>query len=83
MASSKSATESPPAGWARRTLGWWLLALLMIALSWQSGSVQRDYLLEGLKMQGQQQLDLYVSQLEAKLDRYAFVPALLAEDFRL
>ncbi|MGB5563858.1 MAG: ATP-binding protein [Sedimenticolaceae bacterium] len=83
MVSSNSAAESPSAGRVRLAPGWWLLALIMLTLSWQLGSVQRGYLLEGLKMQGQQELNLYVSHLEAKLDRYAFVPALLAEDFRL
>ena len=83
MASSNSAAETPPVSRARRTFSLWLLALLILGVSWYLGNIQRDALLQQLELQGQQELDLYVSHLEGQLDRYAFLPALLADDFRL
>jgi len=40
-------------------------------------------LLDDLERKGRQELDLYVSHLSGQLNRYAFLPALLADDFRL
>jgi two-component system C4-dicarboxylate transport sensor histidine kinase DctB len=67
----------------KRRLGWWGGAALMLLLSWYAGSVQREALLDELELQGRQELDLYVSSLEGQLDHYAFLPPLLAGDFRL
>lgn len=55
----------------------------MLALAWYLGNLQRASLLEQLALQGRQELDLYVSHLSGQLDRYAFLPALLADDQRL
>ena len=55
----------------------------MLALSWYFGELQREALLDELELQGRQELDLYVSHLEGQLDRFAFLPPLLAGDFRL
>ena len=82
MVSSNSNADRPvwrlPSG-----LGWWLLAGLILALSWYVGTVQRDSLLAQLEVDGRQQLDLYVSHLAGQLDEYDFLPALLADDDRL
>ena len=82
MASSSSPETARIARLPRSPL-WWLLALSILALSWQLGSLQRSSLLGQLERKGQQELDLYVSHLAGQLDRYAFLPALLADDFRL
>jgi len=55
----------------------------MLFLSWQLGSVQRESLLDELELQARQELELYVSHLRGQLDHYAFLPPLLAGDFRL
>lgn len=60
-----------------------LLVLVMLGLSWHLGSLQRESLLEQLEQQGRRSLDLYVSHLAGQLDRFAFLPALLADDRRL
>lgn len=79
MASSSSTDPgAPPVRW-----GGWLVAAVLFALAWQIGSLQRDALLDELKNQGRQEVDLYVSHLAGQLNRYAFLPALLADDFRL
>lgn len=82
MASSNSSADRalrrlPP------SLGWWLLAGVMLALSWYTGNVQRDSLLAQLEVDGRQELDLYVAHLAGQLDEFAFLPALLADDHRL
>jgi two-component system C4-dicarboxylate transport sensor histidine kinase DctB len=64
-------------------LAWWGGAALLLLLSWYVGEIQREALLDGLELQARQELDLYVSHLEGQLDRYAFLPPLLAGDFRL
>jgi len=66
-----------------RRWGWRLTALALLALAWQLGSLQRSVLLDEVEAQGRQELDLYVSHLAGQLNRYAFLPALLADDFRL
>jgi two-component system C4-dicarboxylate transport sensor histidine kinase DctB len=66
-----------------RRWGWRLTVLAVLALAWQLGSLQRNALLDELEDQGRQELDLYVSHLAGQLNRYAFLPALLADDFRL
>ncbi len=84
MASSNSADPPPPAApGVPQALGWSLLAAAVLALSWYLGSVQRESALRQLESSGQQELDLYVSHLAGQLDRFAFLPALLAGDFRL
>jgi two-component system C4-dicarboxylate transport sensor histidine kinase DctB len=80
--SSKSAETS--SGRRRSVaLAGWLLASLLVGLSWWLGSLQREALLGELEDKGRQELDLYVSHLAGQLNRYAFLPALLADDFRL
>lgn len=83
MASSNSAAEARQTGRLKRRLGWLGLAAFMLILSWYLGSVQRESLLDELELQGRQELALYVSHLESQLERYAFLPPLLAGDFRL
>lgn len=83
MASSNSVVEARQTGRLKRRLGWLGLAAFMLILSWYLGSVQRESLLDELELQGRQELALYVSHLESQLERYAFLPPLLAGDFRL
>jgi len=85
MGSSNSATEPVPGTGSatRQRLAWSLLALSMLALAWYLGSLQRSALLEQLELQGRQELDLYVSHLAGQLNRFAFLPALLADEQRL
>lgn len=60
-----------------------LLALGALALSWYVGWLQRAALLEDIELKARQELDLYVSHLEGQLDRFAYLPPLLGDDFRL
>ena len=83
MASSSSAAESAQGHGLKDGLAWWGAAALMLLLSWYVGEIQREALLDELELQARQELDLYVSHLEGQLDRYAFLPPLLAGDFRL
>lgn len=83
MASSSSAAESAQGHGLKDGLAWWGGAALMLLLSWYVGEIQREALLDELELQARQELDLYVSHLEGQLDRYAFLPPLLAGDFRL
>ena len=83
MASSSSAAESAQGYGLKDGLAWWGGAALMLLLSWYVGEIQREALLDELELQARQELDLYVSHLEGQLDRYAFLPPLLAGDFRL
>ena len=83
MASSSSAAESAQGHGLKNGLAWWGGAALMLLLSWYVGEIQREALLDELELQARQELDLYVSHLEGQLDRYAFLPPLLAGDFRL
>ena len=55
----------------------------MVGLAWFLGDIQRASLLRQLERQGRQELDLYVSHLAGQLGRFAFLPALLADDRRL
>ena len=82
MASSNSGAD-PAVRRLPPSLGWWLLAGVMLTLSWYAGNVQRDSLLAQLEVEGRQQLDLYVSHFAGQLDEFAFLPALLADDHRL
>jgi len=61
----------------------WLLALAVLALAWSAGGLHREVLLDELERKGRQELDVYVSHLSGQLNRFAFLPALLADDFRL
>jgi len=85
MASSNSAAETRGSGspLTGSRWGWWLLAALILVISWYLGGLQREALLDELELQGRQELDLYVSHLEGQFERYAFLPPLLAGDFRL
>ncbi|MCB1775081.1 MAG: sensor histidine kinase, partial [Gammaproteobacteria bacterium] len=76
-------SNSTEARAAVRRWGWRLTVLAVVAAAWQLGSLQRQALLEDLQDQGRQELNLYVSHLVGQLNRYAFLPALLADDFRL
>ena len=62
---------------------WWLLGGAFFLAAWYVGNLHRDQLLQDLQEQGREELDLYVAHLTGQLDRYAFLPALLADDFRL
>jgi two-component system C4-dicarboxylate transport sensor histidine kinase DctB len=83
MAFSNSADSPLPVAGLPRALGWSLLAVAVLAVSWYLGSLQRESALRQLEISGRQELDLYVSHLAGQLDRFAFLPALLADDFRL
>lgn len=60
-----------------------LAAILTLLFAWWLGALQHRALLDELALKGRQQLDLYVSYLNGQLGRYAFLPALLADDDRL
>lgn len=83
MASSNSEAEAIPASRPRQFPGWWLLAASILLVSWYLGSLHRDALLGQLEQQGRKELDVYVSHLNGQIDRYAFLPGFLADDFRL
>ena len=83
MASSSSAANSAQGHGLKDGLAWWGGAALLLLLSWYVGEIQREALLDELELQARQELDLYVSHLEGQLDRYAYLPPLLAGDFRL
>lgn len=83
MASSNSVAEATHHARIKPRFGWWTGAALVLILSWYLGGVQRESLLDELEVQGRQELDLYVSHLKGQLDHYAFLPRLLAGDFRL
>ena len=59
-----------------------LLILLWLALSalagWGSYHVARDYALEGLQVDGNHRLDLYTASLQREIDKYAFLPGVVA-----
>lgn len=80
MASSSS---TPDTAASRRRPVWPLIGLSLVAAAWYVGNLQREVLLDRLESQGHQEIDLYVSHLTGQLDRYAFLPGLLADDFRL
>ena len=86
MASSNSQTEPRPI--AARVARFWRSAWPWVGIAiglaaWAVGNLQRDALIERIEAQGRQEIDLYVSHLNGQLDRYAFLPGLLADDFRL
>jgi len=83
MAFSNSAADVGRLGRFARLTGWWPLALLMLAASWYIGSLQRDALFEEIELNARQELGLYVSHLDGQFDRFAYLPPLLADDFRL
>ncbi|MGB5201868.1 MAG: ATP-binding protein [Sedimenticolaceae bacterium] len=83
MASSNSGPDAVVSRRTGRWLGGTVLAALVLSLSWYLGKLQRDYLVEQLEAQLEQELALYVSHLAGQLDRFAFLPALLGDDFRL
>ncbi|MCB1801271.1 MAG: sensor histidine kinase [Gammaproteobacteria bacterium] len=60
-----------------------LLLLAAGALAWLVGNLQRASLLEEVDRRAQQELALYVSHLAGQLDRFAYLPPLLGDDFRL
>lgn len=83
MGSSNSAAESRTlrrAGWP---LGWGLLGAVVLLLSWLAGSLHRVDLLDELEGNARQELDLYISHLNGQFERFAYLPPLLADDFRL
>ncbi|MCW8891667.1 MAG: ATP-binding protein [Sedimenticola sp.] len=54
------------------------LALLLILLLWQTGHWSRQLALQNLQQQNQHQLRLFVANLEGELEKYEFLPELLA-----
>jgi len=86
MASSNSPSESGGLNGSRRLgrrTAWPLVGLIIGLVAWNVGSLQRDVLLDRLEARGRQEIDLYLSHLNGQLDRFAFLPGLLADDFRL
>ncbi len=81
--SSSSATDTHRARHPASIAGLVVLLASMVGLSWWLGSLQRESLLDELERKSRQELDLYVSHLAGQLGRYAFLPALLADDHRL
>lgn len=80
---------APPIGLLGRSLRHWRYPLVLgaivlaLLLVWEVGELKREQLLQELEQQGLQELDLYVSYLNGQLDRFDFLPALLADDQRL
>ncbi len=83
MVSSNSTADAVRSRWPAAIAGPLLLLAFMLVLSWWLGSLQRESLLDELERKSRQELDLYVSHLSGQLGRYAFLPALLADDHRL
>ncbi|MGD8956320.1 MAG: ATP-binding protein [Chromatiaceae bacterium] len=83
MASSNSTPDAVVDRRTGRRLGGAVLALILLGVSWYLGNLQRESLVEQLEAQGEQELALYVSHLAGQLDRFAVLPALLGDDFRL
>ena len=83
MVFSNSVVDALRARRSASVVGPVLLLASMLALSWWLGSLQRESLLDELERKSRQELDLYVSHLSGQLGRYAFLPALLADDHRL
>lgn len=83
MASSNSIAERGRLTRLGSRYAVWLLLSAAVSLAWFVGNVQRAGLLEEVERRAQQELDLYVSHLGGQLDRFAFLPPLLGEDFRL
>ena len=55
-----------------------VVALLLILLLWQTGHWSRQLALENLQQQNQHQLRLFVANLQGELEKYEFLPELLA-----
>ena len=59
-----------------------LLILLWLGLSalagWGSYHVARDYALDSLQVDGNHRLDLYTASLQREIDKYAFLPGVMA-----
>lgn len=54
------------------------LALLLVILLWQTAHWSRQIALENLQQQNQHQLRLFVANLQGELEKYKFLPELLA-----
>lgn len=67
----------------RTRLLWTVAALGLALVAWHVGSMHRQVLLDDRRAAGRQELDLYASHLSGQLNRFAYLPALLADDFRL
>ena len=80
MASSSSTADTTTP--TRRSV-WPLIGIALVATAWYVGHLQREALLDRLEAEGHQEIDLYVSHLSGQLDRFGFLPGLLADDFRL
>lgn len=55
-----------------------VVGLLLIFLLWQTGHWSRQLALENLQQQSQHQLRLFVANLQGELQKYEFLPELLA-----
>ncbi|TVT59726.1 MAG: sensor histidine kinase [Sedimenticola thiotaurini] len=55
-----------------------VMGLLLIFLLWQTGHWSRQLALENLQQQSQHQLRLFVANLQGELQKYEFLPELLA-----
>ena len=60
-----------------------LIVLGMILFSWQVATLTRDKAVRTLEEESQQQLNLYVTALQGQLEKYEFLPELLATNNRL
>ena len=68
---------NPPKGYRRH--GIWFLVLLGLGLVlWQTAHWSRQLALETLQQKSQHQLRLFVANLEGQLEKYEFLPELLA-----
>lgn len=54
------------------------VGLFLIILLWQTGHWSRQLALENLQQQNQHQLRLFIANLEGELEKYKFLPELLA-----
>jgi len=57
---------------------WFLVLLGLVLVLWQTGHWSRQLALETLQQKSQHQLRLFVANLEGQLEKYEFLPELLA-----
>lgn len=73
----KEIAYGPPGGY-RRHLIWFLVLLGLVLVLWQAAHWSRQLALENLQQQSQHQLRLFVANLQGQLEKYEFLPELLA-----
>lgn len=78
-----SAGSAQAAGGRRGLLLGVFALVLLLAIGWRVEEWNGARALSQLDVQGQQEVELYVSHLNGQLDRFAYLPALLSGDGRI